>query len=77
MFRNTLVMYGVYNAETLEKLIKLIHILHCRQSIYEIFFAGQITKDYKYYSQMHGHHGIQHGTLDSMLYLRTIKDRYI
>ena len=32
---NTLVMYGVYNAETLEKLIKTVHALHSRLSMYE------------------------------------------
>ena len=47
---NTLVMYRVYNAETLEKLIKTVHALHSRQSMYEKLFAGQITKAYKYYS---------------------------
>ena len=41
---NTLVMYGVYNAETLEKLIKTVHTLHNRQSMYEKLFAVQITK---------------------------------
>ena len=30
---NTLVMYGVYNAETLEKLIKTVHALHSRQTM--------------------------------------------
>ena len=30
---NTLVMYGVYSAETLEKLIKTVHRLHSKQSI--------------------------------------------
>ena len=43
---NTLVMYGVYNAETLEKLIKTVHTLHSRQSLYEKLFTGQITKAY-------------------------------
>ena len=57
---NTLVMYGVYNVETLEKLIKTVHALHSRQSMNEKLFAGQITKTYEYYSQMHGDHGIQH-----------------
>ena len=28
---NTLAMYGVYNAEMLERLIKTVHILHSRQ----------------------------------------------
>ena len=72
---NTLVMYGVYNVETLEKLIKSVHTLHSRQSLYEKLFAGNITKAFKYYSQMHGDHGIQHFAINSMLYLRMIKDR--
>ena len=38
---NTLVMYGIYNAETLEKLVKMVHTLHSRQSLYESLFAGQ------------------------------------
>ena len=33
---NTLVMYGIYKAETLEKLVKMgVHALHSRQSLYE------------------------------------------
>ena len=55
---NTLVMYGVYNAETLEKLIKTVHTLHSRQSMYEKLFAGQITKAYEYYSRIHGDGGV-------------------
>ena len=70
-------MYGVYNAESLEKLIKTVHTLHSRQSIYEKLFAGQITKAHEYYSQMQGDHGVQHYVINSMLYLRTIKDKYI
>ena len=31
---NTLVMYGIYNAENLEKLVKIVHALHSRQSLY-------------------------------------------
>ena len=38
---NTLIMYGIYNAETLEKLVKMVHALHSRQSLYESLFAGQ------------------------------------
>ena len=29
---NTLVMYGIYNAETLENLVKTVHALHSRQT---------------------------------------------
>ena len=51
---DTLVMYGVYSAETLEKLIKTVHMLHSRQSMYESLFAGKVTEAYEYYLQMHG-----------------------
>ena len=74
---NTLVMYRVYNAETLEKLIMTVHALHSRQSMDEKLFAGQITQAYMYYSQMHGDHSIQHYAINSMLYFRMIKDKYI
>ena len=74
---DTSVMYGVYSAETLQKLIKTVHILHSRQSMYESLFTGQMTKAYKYYSQMYGDHSIQHYAINSVLHLRTIKDKYI
>ena len=74
---NTLVMCSVYNGKTLEKLIKAVHTLHNRKSMYEKVFAGQITKAYKHYSQMHSHSGIQHHAINSMLYLRTIEEKYI
>ena len=37
---DTLFMYGVYSAEKLEKLIKTVHVLHSRQSMYKSLFAG-------------------------------------
>ena len=47
---DTLVMYGVYSAETLEKLIKIVHTLCSRQSMYESLFAGKVTEACEYYS---------------------------
>ena len=55
---HTLVMYGVYGAGTLEKLIKTVHMLHSRQSLYKSLFAEKVTEAYEYYSQMHGDHCI-------------------
>ena len=37
---NTLIMYRIYNAETLEKLVKTVCALHDHQSMYESLFAG-------------------------------------
>ena len=38
---NSLIMYGVYNAETLSKLVKTVQLLHCHQSLVEQPFTGQ------------------------------------
>ena len=51
---NTLVMYGVYNAEMLERLLKTVHTLHSRQTLYENLFMGKTSVAYEFYSQMHG-----------------------
>ena len=74
---NTLVMYGIYNTETLERLVKTIQALHIRQTSCESLFTGKTSAAYEFYSQMHGSCGIQHNAVNSMLYLRTIKDKYI
>ena len=74
---NTLVMYRIYNVETLERLVKIVHALHSRQSLYESLYAGQTSAAYRAYSQMHGACGIQHYMVNLMLYLHTIKDKYI
>ena len=74
---NTLVMYGIYNTETLENLVKTVHSLHSTQTLYESLFIGKTSAAYKSYLQMHGSHSIQHYAVNSMLYLRTIKDKYI
>ena len=74
---NTLVMYGIYNAESLEKSIKTVQVIHSRQSLIEFLFAGQSVAAYEACSQMHGACGIQHYVINSMLYFHTIKDKYI
>ena len=74
---NILVTYGNYNAETLENLVKTVHALHSRQSSYESLFTGRTSAAYEFHLQMHGAQGIQHYAINSMLCLRTIKDKYI
>ena len=65
---DTLVMYGVYNVEMPEKLVKTVHALHSRQTLYESLFTGKTSAAYEYYLQMHGEQGIQHYAITSMLY---------
>ena len=38
---NTMLMYGIYNAETLEKLINTVHEIHNVTSSHEKLFAGE------------------------------------
>ena len=38
---NSMLMYGVYNAETLEKLIKTVHNIHNTTTLHERLFVGQ------------------------------------
>ena len=70
-------MYGIYNAETVEKLVKTVQVIHSRQSLIEGLFAGQSMAAYEVYSQMQGACGTQHYAINSMLYLHMIKDKYI
>ena len=38
---NSMLMYGIYNAEMLEKLINTVHSIHNTTSSHERLFAGQ------------------------------------
>ena len=69
-------MCGIYNAKTLENLVKTVPALHSRQTLYEGLFTGQTSAAYEVYLQMHGAHGT-HYAVNAMLYLQVIKDKYI
>ena len=45
--------------------------------MYESLFAEKMTEADEYYSWMHGDCDIQHYTMNSMLHLKTLKDKYI
>ena len=73
---NSMVMHGVYNAETLEKLINTVYHIHNTTSSQERLFAGQqssLTLRSLYANAL----GLQHYSINSLLYLRTVQDNYI
>ena len=74
---NSLIMYGVYNVETLEKLVKTAHVLHSCQSLEEELFAGQKVAAYEVYSKMQNICSVQHYMTNALLYLYTTKEKYI
>ena len=73
---NSMLVYGIYNAETLEKLINTVHNIHNTTSSHERLFAGQqssLTLKSLYAHSL----GLHHYSINSLLYLRTIQDKYI
>ena len=74
---NSMLMYGVYNAETLQKLIITVHNIHNTTSSHEILFAGT-TKFTDNQVSLHACSlGLHHYSINSLLYLKTIQDKYV
>ena len=65
-FEDSMVMYGVYNSDTLEDLIDTVHKLHNRITWNEKLFSGQINNWNNYYSSSTG---VQHYAVNSLLFL--------
>ena len=64
---NSMFMYGIYNAETLEKLIKTIHGIHNTTSSRERLFAGEHSPST--FRTLYAHSlGLQHYSTNSLLY---------
>ena len=73
---NTMLMYGIYNAETLEKLINTVHEIHNVTSSHEKLFAGEHNPSLFRMLYMDAL-GIQQYAINSLLFLRIIQDKYI
>ena len=73
---DTILMYGIYNAEMLEKLVKSVHEIHNTTSSHEKLFAGK--HNCSVFRILYAHSlGLQHYSTNSLLYLRIIQDKYI
>ena len=73
---NSVLMYGIYNAKTLEKLIKTVHGIHNTTSSHERLFAGELRPST--FKTPYAHSlGLQHFSTNSLLYLRIIQDKYV
>ena len=73
---NTMLMYGIYNAETLEKLINTVHEIHNVTSSTEKLFAGEHNPTLFRMLYMDAL-GIQQYAINTLLFLRVIQDKYI
>ena len=73
---NSVLMYGSYNAEILEKLINTVHNIHNTTSSPKRLFAGQQSS--LTFKSLYAHSlGLHHYSINSLLYLRTIQDKYV
>ena len=68
-----MIMYGVYNVDTLEKLIQMVHKMNNRSVWYERLYAGHVNKWFEMYSASQG---ANYYAIHSLLYLRTIQEKY-
>ena len=73
---DTMLMYGIYNAETLEKLIKTVYKIHNATSSHEKLFVEEHNHSIFRILYIHSL-GLQQYSTNSLLYLRIIQDKYI
>ena len=71
---DSMIVYGVYNVDTLDKLIQMVHKMNNRSVWYERLFAGHVNKWFEMYSASQG---TNYYAIHSLLYLWTIQDKYI
>ena len=70
---NTMLMYGIYNAETLEKLINTVQKIHNVTSSHKKLFSGEYNPALFRMLYMDAL-GIQQYAINSLLFLRVIQD---
>ena len=68
---DSMVMYGIYNAETLEKLITTVHQMHNIMTPNESLFVSNLASLFTWYLTKGG---VNHYTL---LYLRILREKYV
>ena len=73
---NSMLMYGMYNVETLQRLINTVHNIYNTTSSHERLFAGQ-QGSLMFRSLYVNSLGLHHYTINSLLYLRTVIAKYI
>ena len=73
---NTMLMYGVYNADTLEKLINTVQEIHNVASSHKKLFAGEHNPPIFRLLYMDAL-GIQQYAFNLLLFLRVMQDKYI
>ena len=69
-----MVLYAIYNSDTLGKLIKIVHNMYHRRTWNEKLFAGKLNHWYNWYLSKDG---IGHYAINSLLFLTTTREKYV
>ena len=69
-----MIMHGIYKSGTLEKLIETMHRMHNTTSLHERLFAGELNHWFGWYLSKDG---VGHYAINSVLYLTTIREKYV
>ena len=71
---DSVVMYGIYNSDTLEALIDTVHRLHNQSTWNESLFAGQIKDWYHWYLSAKS---VSHYAINSLFFMTTAREKYV
>ena len=71
--KDTMIMYGIYNSDTLAQLIETVHRMHNSTSWHERTFAGKRNQWFDLYRHQDG---VGHYAINSLLFL-TIREKYV
>ena len=69
-----MIMYSVYNVDMLEKLIQMVDKMNTKSVWFEQLYAGHVNKWLEMFSSSQG---ANYYAIHSLLYLRTIQEKYI
>ena len=70
---DSMVMYSIYNSETLEKLTDTVHKMHNSTTLNEKLFASKFDLWYNWYLTKDG---FGHYAINFLLYMRTLREKY-
>ena len=71
---DNMVMYGVYDTETLEKLVNTVHTMQNTTTPNERLFTGDFSSAFTGYINKRG---VWHYAVNTLLYLRTLREKYV
>ena len=71
---DSMVMYRIYNSDTLEKSINTLHKMHNKTTLNKKLFVGKLNNWYQWYLSKDG---AGHYAINSLLYITMMREKYV